>query len=124
MSRLDINSIELFLTGQANHAKPYRVSETGILYLSLPERMPHQERDDTQVHICKGGETLFSLANSYYRAVLDNPLIMAPIIADFQDPPIVDRSVTLDRGKVILIPSLSYKQEVVDGDTLTESPRM
>lgn len=124
MSRVDSSSIELFLSGLARHAKPYRNDDTGILCLSLPERLPTQIRDDSLLHISKEGDTCLSLAVAYFKDALEPPTEMAVLIANFQDPPIVDMSIPIEPGRVVQIPSMGYRQEVYEGDTLTETPRM
>jgi hypothetical protein len=102
------------------HAQAFKKSEDGLLYWGLPERLPHEDRDDTTVHTCHGGEFLWQLAQDYYGDVVGNAGDWADIIAQFQPNPIVDRSVPCRSGQEVLIPSLEYIEEVALGDSLMD----
>jgi len=120
MATLNAN-LDLFLGGLLRHGTPYISSYDGRVHLSLPERLPFTQRDDTKTHICKGHENCYDLAVSYYPRVAD-PAERAEIIAQFQEDPILDLTVPLPQGRLVLIPSESYIQFIAFGDSLTEYP--
>jgi hypothetical protein len=111
----------LYLERLARHATVYKNS-LEELHLTLPERLPHVLSEFVTTHVCKGEERLQNIANKYYRGLLEFPLDAVDIIAQFQEEPIIDTSVPLEPNRVILIPPLSYIQEIAYGDSLTEYP--
>ena len=114
-------ALTTYLPWLSRHARPYQ-NALGEVHLTVPERLPHMQRDDTVVHICKDGETLQGLAVMYYQNSISNAVDCWEIIAQFQEDPIVDGSVPLGVGRVLLIPSAEYIREVALGDPLHEYP--
>lgn len=88
--------------------------------LFMTEREPFRFRalPDNRHHIVKEGETLFSLAGHYF-APLPRPAGLWWIIADFQPEPIHDPTLTLDVGRVLVIPS----HRTVTEDVFSEKRR-
>ena len=120
MPALDAN-LDVHLHGLLRHGSAYVSAYDGRVHLSLPERLPFADRDDTRIHICKGKENCFDLAVSYYpRAV--QPANRAEIIAQCQEDPIMDLTVPIAIGRAILIPSEEYIQFIALGETLTDTP--
>lgn len=113
--------VTLQLAWLNRHGVPYR-TDRGEVHLTTPERLPHQQRDDTSIHVCRGGERLIDVAMVHFKDYIDWAADCWEVIAQFQDPPIVDGSVPLPHGTVLQIPSLEYVQEVAFGDPLHEYP--
>lgn len=82
--------------------------------LFLTDREPFRFRSlpDNRQHVVKEGETLFSLAGRYF-APLPRPAGLWWVIADFQPDPIHDPTVTLESGRVLVIPSVRTVLEEV-----------
>jgi len=118
-----IEDLGIYLTGLNRHAYAYQDTSTLKVYLSLRERMPKVD-DDPWIYICKGGEYLHSVVISAYKQFFAQPLDLLPVVAETQDPPIIDLSVPLQAGLVLELPSLSYMVDFPLGDTLTETPRI
>lgn len=116
--------LSLYLAGLARHSYAYKDVATGKVYLALPERLPFQIRDDTDIYICKGGEYLANLAVSAYSNLFMFPIDLVSIIAQFQEEPIIDTSIPLSTRDIILFPSPEYIQEVAYGDSLTDYPKI
>lgn len=83
----------------------------------LTERVPYRYRDfaDNERHTVSQGDTLFSLA-AYYFAGSESPSLLWWIIADFQPNPIIDPTIALQPGQVLVIPSLRTVIEEVFSD--------
>lgn len=107
----------------ARHGYAYRNDENEV-HLTLPERLPHVLSDDTMTYVCTGEERLQDIAARMYRGLLDNPVDAAEIIAQFQESPIIDVSVPIEANRVLMLPSLTYIQEIAYGDSLTEYPEI
>lgn len=118
------DSLGLYLSGLARHARAYRDDATGKIFLTLPERLPFINREDTRIHKCKGAERVLDLALLYYRNIYSDPVDYWPVIAQFQPEPIIDPFIPLAAGLIVLIPSPSYIQEIVNGDTLVDFPQL
>ena len=102
------------------HAQAFRKDDTGVTYWGLPERLPYEDRSDTIIHRCFGGEFLWQLAEDYYGDAVGLAADYGDIIAQFQPVPIIDRSVPMRAGQDVLIPSLEYIEEVAFGESLLE----
>jgi len=113
------------LHGLERHGEPYADEEDRV-FVSLPERLPSMERDDSGIHVVQSedGETLMDIAILYYKGLFRNPVDMWEVIAQFQEHTIVDPSVPLSRGTVLLIPSTEYISDVAFGDSLSEFPQL
>ena len=83
----------------------------------LSDREPYRfhEHADTRIHVMAQGDTLFDLAGRYF-----SPLPRACgywwAIADFQEPPIIDPSISLEVGRRLSIPSLRVLTDVILGE--------
>lgn len=78
----------------------------GRLYLT--DRVPfrYKTADDNRVHTIVEGDTLFTLAHIYFDP-LDRPSQYYWVIADFQpDEPIIDPTLKLSPGRMLVIPSV------------------
>ena len=113
--------LNVYLTGLAIHGYVYRSAAVDRVFLSLPERLPHQQRHDSRMHICKGSETLFDIANMYYPRAR-RPVDYAQVIAQFQEDPVIDLLLPLDVNRIIMVPSEEYIQDIAYGSSLTEYP--
>jgi hypothetical protein len=113
----------IYLSGLERHGVPYS-DELGRVFVSLPERLPFEELDESIMHVCKGEERLFDLAIIYYGGMYRNAVDLWPIIAQAQEDPIIDPSIPLAVGEVIMIPSISYIEMTAFGTPLTEYPRL
>jgi hypothetical protein len=114
-------SLTQYLPWLQRHGEIYQNSADEV-HISRPERLPHVQRDDTIVHICKEGERLQDIAVAYYKDAFAEPVDMWEVIAQFQEDPIVDGSVPPGADRVLLIPSAEYVKEVALGDPLHEYP--
>jgi hypothetical protein len=110
----------LYLPRLLRHATAY-VNEDGEMHLTLPERVPYVEYEDTETHICTG-EYLHSVVVNHYKNTLLEPLEAVEVVANYQPDPIVDWSVPLEPGRILLLPPAAYFHEVAYGESLTESP--
>ena len=113
----------VYLYGLERHGEAY-VNDDGEVHLSLPERLPFEERDDTEIHIVQGEETLLDIAAQHYRRTFRNPVDLWQVIAEFQEHTIIDPSVPLDKGMIVLIPSKYYCADIAFGESLSEYPQI
>jgi hypothetical protein len=116
-------ALTTYLPWLQRHGQIYQ-NDADELHITVPERVPHVLRDDTVVHICKADERLQDIAVYYYKNSIEAPVDCWEIIAQFQEDPIIDGSVPMEAGRVLLIPSLAYIQEVALGDPLYEYPQL
>jgi hypothetical protein len=107
----------------ARHATAYQ-NYLGETQLTTPERLPFVEYDGAIPHICKGDEYLQDIANLYFRNLIDYPVDIAEIIAQYQEDPILDLSIPLSTNRVISVPPLSYIMEVAYGESLADNPKL
>lgn len=84
--------------------------------LFLTEREPYRFRElpDTRRHTVVQGDALWGLAGRYF-APLPRACGFWWVIADFQPDPIIDPTLALEPGRVLLIPSLRVLTDVVLG---------
>lgn len=82
--------------------------------LLLSEREPFRFRafSDNRQHLVREGDSVFSLAGRYF-APLPRPSGLWWIIADFQPEPIHDPTLTLELGRIVVIPSIRVVTEEV-----------
>lgn len=97
---------------------------SGLLYLSLPERLPWQPRNDTVLYSAKEGEYLFDIVAGHYSNIYSAPWYIVEIVAQFQPIPLIDPSVPLPAGLEIQLPSTEYIETVALGDSLAETPEL
>lgn len=81
-----------------------------VLYGEEPYRF--REFTDNREHVVREGDTLFSLAASYFTGI-PRPDGLWWVIADFQPAPIHDPTIELEIGRVLIIPSLRTVQEEI-----------
>ncbi len=86
----------------------------------LSERVPFRyvKAPDNRTHTVVEGDTLFHLAHTYF-APLVRPSQYFWVIADFQPEPILDASLKLDNGRILIVPSVRMLVEEI----LNESRR-
>jgi hypothetical protein len=120
MADSDLTNIAVFSSGAYRHAQAYKIERTGVLYFSNPERIPYEERDDTTLHTCSGGEFLWEVCIDFYKEAYPNPADLAEFVANFQPDPIVDLSVPMRAGQQLYMPSEDFIEEVAYGDSLMD----
>lgn len=83
-------------------------------HLYLSEAVPYAYRDlpDNIQHNVKEGDTLFNLAGRYYVG-MPRPAGFWWAIAQFQPDPILDPTVKLSPGSVVVVPSLATLQNEI-----------
>ncbi len=77
----------------------------GRLLLTDPDPFPFVALADNVVHTVNTGDTLFGIADVYFRP-LARPSGLWWIVADFQPTPIYDPTVALEEGSTIYVPSV------------------
>lgn len=96
----------------------YKEPDTDALWAETQEPYRFARHPDTQIHIIKQGDTLWSLAAVYFRSLARAEAFWW-VIADFQPDPIIDPTLELEPGRALYIPSPS----VVRGQVLSETRR-
>lgn len=86
--------------------------ETGVLFLSPREPYRYRNLPDTRTHQVAQGDTLFTLAGSYF-APTPRACGFWWAIADFQPDPIFDPTLELVPGAILYVPSLRTLLEKV-----------
>src|SRR5438552_3903313 len=86
------------------------------LYLSEREPFGFRSRSDNIKHLARAGESLFTLAGRYYRSI-PRAAGLWWVIADFQPDPILDPTVELTEGSILVIPSVRTLLEEVLAET-------
>ncbi len=86
--------------------------ESGSLFLTEREPYGFRAQSDTREHLVAQGDTLFGLAGRYF-ASLPRACGFWWVIADFQPDPIVDPTLELTVGRLLLIPSLRVLTDVI-----------
>lgn len=73
----------------------------------LDEREPFRYRDssDNRYHLVKDGDTLWGLAHLYFQG-FPRPCGLWWLLAEYQPSPVVDPTIRLQQGDVIIVPSL------------------
>jgi hypothetical protein len=115
-----VENLAVFSAGVYRHAQAFRVEDSGKLYFGNPERIPYEDRSDTTLYTCYGGEFLWELCVEFLKDAYPNPADLAEFVANFQPTPIVDWSVPLRAGQKIYIPSVDFLEEVAYGDSLLD----
>lgn len=82
--------------------------------LLLTDREPYRYRplSDNVTHVVREGESLMTLAGKYFQP-LARPAGLYWVIADFQPDPILDPTIALVPGTVLVVPSLRTVTEQV-----------
>ena len=83
------------------------------LYLTTREPYRYQPFPDNIQHSVRQGETLEKIANRYYRGFIDNAAQLWWVLADFQPEPIIDPTLELEAGSIIVVPSIRTLTEEV-----------
>lgn len=79
----------------------------GCLVLTTPEPFRYRTIADNEFFAVCTGDTLFTIAGRKYRVIdPDRASGLYWIIADFQPDPIIDPTIALDVGRVLVIPSV------------------
>ena len=117
-------SLGIRLIGFARHGRAYQDEETGVIHLSLPERMRYMDVEGIIEHPCNGSETPIHLAFQYYRTFYRWPSDLHPVICNFQPEPILNPLAPIPKGRVVLIPPIEYIETVGHGDMLIENPAL
>lgn len=86
--------------------------DDGYIYTDLRARLDYQGLSDDIIHIVSAGETLQSLAATYFQGMPFAAQLWWAI-ADYQPEPINDPTVLLTEGSVITIPSAAAVQEAL-----------
>jgi hypothetical protein len=76
-----------------------------VLILTTPEPFRFQPFSDNRIYIVNEGDTLFSLAGTFFKGYA-RPSGLWWVIADFQPQPIHDPTLALDKGSRLYIPSV------------------
>lgn len=82
------------------------------LYLTDREPFRFQKRDDNRFHTVRIGDTLHSIADVAFDGML-NAAQFYWVICDFQPDPILDPTLTLAPGRVLVIPSMRTLTEEI-----------
>ena len=80
--------------------------EQGRVYLTSPEPYRYRDLPDNVAHRVGEGDSLFTLASRYFRPLPDAAQLWW-VIADFQEDPILDPTVSLTPGTILFIPSMA-----------------
>jgi len=82
--------------------------------MRLTEREPYRyiAHPDNRSHVVVASDTLFALAGKYF-APLPRACGFWWVIADFQPDPIVDPTLALDVGRVLVVPSRRVLTDVI-----------
>lgn len=74
--------------------------------LILRDRTPYVYRDSQMNinHTAKSGDTWWSIAARYYYAISDRPAGLWWIIKDYQPVPVVDGTVSIQPGTLVIVP--------------------
>ena len=78
----------------------------GRRYLTEVDLIAFRAKSDNRYHTVKSGETPYNLAGKYFYP-LERAAGLWWIIAMFQTPPVIDPTVPLPVGTVLVIPSIS-----------------
>lgn len=89
-------------------------SDTNVQSLGPRALVEYYDDQDTIPHTVTAGDTLQNLAAKYFSGV-DNPATLWWVIADFQPEPILDPTVRLTPGQVLLIPGPAIAQDAILG---------
>lgn len=81
------------------------LDEAGRRFLGPRPRFEYRELDDNSFHTIEEGQRLWHLAQIYYRGVRRAGNLWW-VIADFQPEPILDATLTIEPGTIIIVPSL------------------
>lgn len=86
--------------------------DAGRQYLDEREPFRYIAEPDNVYHACKEGDTLWGLAHIYF-SEMTRPCGLWWLIAEFQPEPIVDPTISLTAGQVIIVPSVRLIETLV-----------
>lgn len=91
--------------------------------LLLTERVPYRFQDftDNRFYIVKAGDTLHTLAARLFDGVVGNPAGLYWVICDFQPEPILDPTLKLTPGRMLVIPSIRVLTEEIFSESRREA---
>lgn len=75
--------------------------------LLLAEREPFRFRDspDNLNHVVKAGERWWHLAQRFYKDVSSNAGLLYWVVCDYQVPPVLDPTLTIQENSLVVAPS-------------------
>lgn len=88
----------------------------GALVLTDREPYRYVNLPDNSQHVATIGDTWWNLAARYF-APLDNAADLWWVIADFQPDPVLDPTIAIVVGRVIIIPSVDTVQSRIFDET-------
>jgi len=88
--------------------------ENGVAYLSEREPLKYEKQSDNRFHTVMEGDTWWGLAHRYFSS-FQNKSRLWWIIAEFQPTPVIDPTLKLVAGSVVVVPSERYVRQVVFG---------
>ncbi len=91
------------------------IDDQGKSHLTEREPFRFREFSDNQFYTAKDGDTLFNVAGRFFRP-LERAAGFWWAIADFQPDPIVDPTLRLELGRVLIIPSVSVLLNEILGE--------
>lgn len=112
---------QISASGLYRHSTVVSLDDGSVVY-RLPERLRYLPMDGTISHVCVNGELLWDIAVLYYGRWRSRALDLWEVLAQFQPSPILDASVPLKSGKVILVPPVEYIEEIAYGTSLATLP--
>lgn len=92
------------------------IEATGVTLLAGRSIQPFRTEPDNLLHRVTGGETLHQIAETAYG--FPGAANLWWLIADYQDPPILDPTVQLEGGALLVIPPLRLLNLPVSPETL------
>ncbi len=96
----------------SRHTFTEGVTDLGPLRLTDREPFLYRPLPDNRPHPVQVGETLWTLAARYFKS-FSRPSGLFWIIADFQPDPILDPTLRLEPGTVLIIPSERTVEESI-----------
>jgi nucleoid-associated protein YgaU len=87
----------------------------GTQYLDEREPVRYRDAPDNIYHTVRDGDTLWGLAHRYFQG-LPNACRRWWILAEYQPTPILDPTIALQPGTVVVVPSLRFVHTVVYGE--------
>jgi hypothetical protein len=79
--------------------------DAGRLYLDEREPFAYRDEPDNQLHVLVEGDTWWGLAWRYFQG-FDRPEGLWWLLCEFQPEPVVDPTIRLVPGRLVVIPSL------------------
>lgn len=80
--------------------------EVGRRYLGERPVFPYRDRPDNRLHVVTEGERLWHVAHAFFPGVPKNGALFW-VIADYQPEPILDPTLPLKGGTILVVPSMT-----------------